>query len=174
MRRLSRVIPYLLFAVVLGLSLYLFVEKYRMGMFRYFDMDEWAYLNWASHMVGGALPYRDFIMQAGPGFIFLLAPLFWLSTSPLFPIFGARVLVLVLFFLLAVVISLLFFVMRKRWTAIFVLFLLVFLPMPADKFLEIRPDTLAFLLVMLGTLLEVFWMKKKPFKPAGTLLFFQD
>ena len=171
MHRLHRIIQYVLFGIVLGISLYLFIEKYRMGMYRYFDMDELAYLNWTAHMVQGALPYRDFAFIAGPGFLFLLAPIFWIQASLLFPLFGGRIVALCIFFLLALVASLLFYVIRRRWTAIFVFFLLVFLPMPADKFLEIRPDTTAVLFAMLGTLLQILWMKKT-FTEKNRLLLF--
>lgn len=171
MHCLRRIIQYVLFGIVLGISVYLFVEKYRMGMFRYFDMDELAYLNWTSHTLQGLLPYRDFSFIAGPGILFLLAPVFWIQSSPLFPLFGGRIVAFCMFFSLAIATSALFYIMRRRWTAIFVVFLLVFLPMPADKFLEIRPDTTAILFVMLGTLFQVLWMQKKDAEKNRLLLF---
>lgn len=171
MYRLQRIIQYLFFGIVLGISVYLFVEKYRMGMFRYFDMDEMAYLNWTAHMVQGALPYKDFSFIVTPGFLFLLAPLFWWGGSLLFPLYGGRIVAFLVFVLLCLVMSILFFIMRKRWTAIFVVFLLVFLPMPADKFIEIRPDTTAILFAMLGTVFQVLWMQHTSAKRTRTFLF---
>jgi hypothetical protein len=173
MKRLPILIQYIVLGIILGISTYLFVEKYRMGMFRYFDMDELAYLNWTAHMVQGSLPYRDFFFVSGPGFLLLLAPIFWIQSSLIAPFFAGRVVAFVVFLLLCLTTGLLFYIMRKRrWTAIFVVFLLVFLPMPADKFLEIRPDTTAILFAMLGTVLQVFWMQKKQTEKGSTLLFF--
>ena len=171
MQRVNRIISFMLVSIILGISVYLFIEKYRMGMFRYFDMDELAYLNWTAHMVQGALPYRDFLMQAGPGFLFLLAPIFWISNSLVVPFFGGRIMAFCVFFLLSIVVSVLFFIMRKRWTAVFIPFLLVFLPMPADKFLEIRPDTTAILFAMMGTVCQILWMKNIDEKKQEIILF---
>ena len=130
---------------------------WRLGMTRYFDVDEFAHLSWAYQMFSGRRPYIDFLFYIPPGFQVFLMPLFLLGGG-VTPILAGRLVQFVLFVVLVEVTMLLFWIMRRSWVAILAGVILAFLPLPFDKFLEIRPDTLAMIFAMLGM---VFQIKKK-------------
>ncbi len=127
---------------------------WRLGIIRYFDADEFAHLSWAYQMLSGRRPYVDFLFYIPPGFQLFLMPLFAFG-SGVTPILVGRVFAFIVFVLLVGVTVLLFWIMRKGWAAILAGVILAFLPLPFDKFLEIRPDTLATLLVMLGMVFQI-------------------
>ncbi|MDP1722097.1 MAG: hypothetical protein Q8L37_02715 [Candidatus Gottesmanbacteria bacterium] len=127
---------------------------FQLGMTRYFDVDEFAHLSWAFQMFSGRRPYVDFLFFFPPGFHLFLMPLFAFGGG-IAPIFAARIVQFGIFVLLVGVTMLLFWLMRRSWTAIVAGVILAFLPMPFDKFLEIRPDTLAVLFAMLGMVFHV-------------------
>jgi len=130
----------------------------RLGLTRYFDVDEFAYLHWAHNIFVGKRPYVDFFYYATPGFIWILSPLygFFSGTGPLL---AGRILAFVSFVGLCTGAGLLFWEMRKSWIAIVAPLVLAFLPMPFDKFIEIRPDTLAFAIAMFGLFFQIRWMR---------------
>lgn len=127
---------------------------YRLGMTRYFDVDEFAHLSWAYQMLSGRKPYVDFLFFFPPGFHVFLMPLFALGGG-VTPILAGRLVQLVTFVVLVGVTMLLFWLMRRSWVAVMAGVFLAFLPLPFDKFLEIRPDTLATLFAMLGMVFQV-------------------
>jgi len=53
----------------------------------------------------------------------------------------------------------LFYLMRRSWFWIVALVILVFLPLPKDKFIEIRPDSPATLLGLLGVIWQIRWWR---------------
>jgi hypothetical protein len=133
--------------------------KYQLAVVRYFDHDEFSYLYWARHMVDGDMPYRDFFAYSAPGFFWFLEPVVSLFHG--FSAFIAgRITMYGIFFSLAIAASALFWEMRKSWIAVFVPLLLVFLPLPSDKFIEIRPDTLAVLFVFIGLWIQIRCMNR--------------
>lgn len=132
---------------------------FRLGMVRYFDVDEFAHLHWASHMAMGKKPYIDFLYFFPPGYQWFLEPLFWVGKG-IAPILAARFVQFVVFVLLVGTTGILFWITRKSlWAAVFTGAILAYLPLPYDKFLEIRPDTLAALLAMLGMVFQIYWMR---------------
>ncbi|MEK9143898.1 MAG: hypothetical protein AAB481_04725 [Patescibacteria group bacterium] len=131
---------------------------YKLGMIRYFDVDEYAHLSWAYQMLSGRRPYVDFLFYIPPGFQVFLMPLFAFGIG-VTPILAGRLVQFVLFVLLVGVTMLLFWMMRRSWVAILAGAFLAFLPLPFDKFLEIRPDTLATLLAMAGMVFQVLALK---------------
>jgi hypothetical protein len=74
---------------------------------------------------------------------------------------ASRGALLVIFALLSVALTLLFWELRRSWIAILIPVVLVFLPMPSDKFIEIRPDTLAMTLFIFGLWLQIRHMNGK-------------
>ncbi len=139
--------------------------RYRMAMTQHFDIDEYAYLHWASHITLGAVPFRDFFYILLPGFIWVLAPLFLIFPPlTLAPIYGARVLEFSIFVFLAAGVGFLFWQLRKSWIALLPALILVFLPMPSIKFMEIRPDTLAMALTVAAMVCLIGYIKQ--WKPA--------
>lgn len=153
-------VPSILTVLIFGVSIYFLYWKFQLGLVRYFDIDEYAYLWWASHMHQGLMPYRDFLFGGTPGFLWFLSPLFAFFHGAT-PLFVGRILIGIVFTALAVVAGVLFWEMRKSWLAVAVPLFLVFLPLPADKFLEIRPDSLSLLFVLFGMLFLVHVMNRK-------------
>jgi len=131
---------------------------YQLGLTRYFDVDEFAHLSWSYQMLSGRKPYVDFLFFFPPGFAVFLMPLFALG-SGVTPIIAGRLVQFGIFVLLVGVTMLLFWLQRRSWVAILAGVFLAFLPLPFDKFLEIRPDTLATLLAMLGMILQILALK---------------
>lgn len=153
------IVPLAISITILLLGIWMWQEKIFLGLHRYFDIDEFAYLYWASHMREGARPYVDFLFYPAPGFFALLVPLVAVSKG-IAVITTVRMAMLVLFGVLSIVGAFLFWEMRKSWTALLFPLFLVFLPLPSDKFLEIRPDTFAMVLFMLGLLLTIRFMNR--------------
>ncbi|MFH0749570.1 MAG: hypothetical protein V1917_01475, partial [Candidatus Gottesmanbacteria bacterium] len=158
-------IPFILTILTLGVGIYFLYWKFQLGLVRYFDIDEFAYLWWTSHMHQGVMPYRDFLFGVTPGFLWFLSPLFAFFHG-VTPMVVGRILMCIVFTSLAVSAGVLFWEMRKSWLAVAVPLFLIFLPLPADKFLEIRPDTLSLLFVLLGMVFLVHVMNRK----AGAFL----
>lgn len=141
-------------ASTLGVLIFFLWWHLRLGLTRYFDVDEFAYLHWAYNVFSGKIPYRDFFFYIPPGFLWFLAPMFAFFGG-VAPILAGRVVAFSVFAALCAVSAILFWQVRKSWVAILAAVFLAFLPIPFDKLLEIRPDTLAMLLVMLGLLFQV-------------------
>lgn len=147
----------LLFGSICLLFVFLF-WRYKLGIVRYFDNDEFMYPNWSYHMLQGVRPYIDFMMFVPPLYLLFLMPIFsfWQGTDPL--IVG-RMLAFIISIMLSGSVMYLFWLIRGSW--IFILAGLFFfaIPMPGDKFLEIRPDNLSLLFFLLGLIFQIKWMK---------------
>lgn len=131
---------------------------WRLGMTRYFDADEFAHLSWAYQMLSGRRPYVDFLFYIPPGFQVFLMPLFLLGGGAT-PILAGRAFAFVVFVLLVGTTMFLFWLMRRSWVAILAGVFLAFLPIPFDKFLEIRPDTLAMVFALVGMVFQILAIK---------------
>lgn len=153
-KRLFEVLEVFLAGLCLAAVGILLIDKLELGIIRYFDADEFAYLHWAHNVFAGRLPYRDFLAYIPPGFFYLLAPLYWFTNGVEILYFG-RVFAYVVFFGLVVSVGMLFWQMRRHTlAAITAGLLLAFIPIPADKFLEVRPDNAAMLLAVLGAIIH--------------------
>lgn len=137
-----------------GLLLLLLWSRLDSSLMRYFDADELAYLHWAHNVFSGHLPYRDFLLYAPPGFLYVLAPMYAFVEGQVV-LFVGRTVAFVLYVMTAGAMSYLFWQVRKSWVAVLAAALFVFLPLPQDKLMEIRPDTLAVLLALLGLICEI-------------------
>lgn len=147
--------------VFMGLLWVVFLfGKAWLGFIRYFDPDEFYYLNWGYHFLTGSRPYFDFFFYATPLYLFVSAGAFIFGHGVI-PVLVARFFSFVIFLLLGVSISFLFWQLRRSWVAIIPGVVLTVLPIPSDKFIEIRPDTLAMLLVVVGLLIQISWFRKK-------------
>lgn len=148
--------------LVIGFCLlaYIIFVRYQLGLTRYFDPDELAYLNWGAHIAVGQQPYVDFMLQTTPGFVWLVSLLFHFA-SGLTPVMWGRVLALVISLVWAGALGYLFWQIRRSWLAILVPIIFLLLPMPGDKLLEIRPDNLAMALFTIGLIFAVSWFKKE-------------
>lgn len=149
--RLVEVFPVILLAI---LFIFLSVWRVRVGLMRFFDVDEFSYLHWAANVARGGLPYRDFFLMVPPGFFWVFGLVVaFAGVGPQVFVAG-RIVTLMIFFVMCGLVASLFGMTRGwRW-AILAAAIFAFLPMPYDKFLEIRPDNLATMLAMAGLVLE--------------------
>lgn len=159
-----------MFLIVTGLAYAAMLwMKLELGLTRYFDADEFAYLHWAHNVFAGRLPYRDFLLYVPPGFLWVVSPLFFFFEGTAVLTAG-RVLAWLIFVGIGIALGLILVSLRGGtgargawgdWKIVFLPgIVLSFLPMPADKFIEIRPDNLALLLSLLGLL---FQLRRRPF-----------
>lgn len=129
-----------------------------LGIHRYLDADELAHLHWASHVAMGKQPFVDFFSFFPPGFWWMFTPIFWIwhGTSV---VIAARVVAFVIFALLCGAVGLVFWILRGSWIYLVAAMILAFLPLPFDKFIEVRPDTVATLVVVVGMIFQIFSLR---------------
>ncbi len=145
-------IEYLIGAVLLG---YLLYWHFRVGMTRFFDVDEFTHLHWAANIARGQKPYIDFFTFFTPGFYFLLTPLFWFfgKTIQLFTM--ARFFSFLVFAGIVGMTGLLYKTVRSKRFFLLPMIILAFLPMPFDKFMEVRPDNVSVLFGLIAIWLQI-------------------
>jgi len=150
--------------IVLSVFLY---WHFQIGITRYFDVDEYAHLHWAAKIWEGKRPYIDYLSFFPPGFHWFLAPIFVNGWGTIQPFITARIIQFGVFAGMCIA-SMFIFWQRRRvlWAAILAGALLAFLPLPFDKYLEVRPDSLATLLTLLAILFQLKWMEKNERKWA--------
>jgi len=141
--------------LVVGIAL-LLSWRIQVGLTRFFDVDEFTHLHWAAAMVHGSKPYIDFFTFFTPGFYWFLAPFFWIFSGSVSLFIAVRVVAIIIFFLMLALIGVLFGMLRNRRYLLIPVILLAFLPMPYDKFLELRPDNLATMLGLAGVVIQVW------------------
>lgn len=166
-KQVTRHIPLFLALMLIFATVIFLWWHLQLGLRRYFDADEFAYFHWARQMLTGKRPYIDFLLYVPAGFVFFLMPTFAAATGPT-PLLIGRMLQFIVFFGTVGMVSLLFWEVRKSYLALFAGMILAFLPMPFDKLIEVRPDNLATLLVLIGIYLEVRYLKTKK-KSVGFL-----
>lgn len=142
------------------MTVYLAINRVQLALVRYFDPDELQYVSWAYQEFIGKKPFVDYVQFTTRGFMWVYGLLFhfWSGVNLLL---AGRMLSVSLFFLLILTTTYLFWLMRKSWLAVIIPLLFLFLPMPSDKLFEIRPDVLATLLAVLGTVGQVLWMTRE-------------
>ena len=139
---------------------YFWLQHYRLSIVRYFDMDEFMYPHWAHNIFIGSLPYRDFFVIVPPVYLLFLVPTFWFFH-------GSQALVAdrILSYGVAVGMGLslgaLFYQLRRSWIAVAAPLVLALLPLPQDKFMEIRPDNLAIVFVISGFAVLIAGLRTK-------------
>lgn len=148
--------------IILGvLLLFLLYWRWRVGLTRFFDVDEFSYLHWAANFARGERPYTDFFLFITPGFLWFFAPLIKLFSFQASVFLAARVVSFILFLGILGLLTILFGTTRGWKWALIPAILLSFLPMPYDKFFEVRPDNLATILAFGGMVLEVLALRQK-------------
>ncbi|MBI5613626.1 hypothetical protein HY947_01770 [Candidatus Gottesmanbacteria bacterium] len=148
----------ILLAVIL---LFLLSFRVDIGLHRFFDADEFTHVSLAMQVLHGQKPYLDFMTFFTPLYSwFLSIPFRFLASSVDVFIMG-RIVSLGVFFTLLGVLTVLYGVMRGWKYALLPAIILTFLPLPYDKFTEIRPDTLSALLGFSGILFLVLAMKQE-------------
>jgi hypothetical protein len=161
LKKFSRNIPIILFFGSLILLCIIFYWRFRIGIVRYFDSDEFMYPNWAYHTMIGNQPYLDFMLLVTPLFVITLIPVFWFFHGS-----DVMTILRIMMFVLTIANSLtlvwLFYEARKSWVAITAAIFFIVLPMPLiDKLLEIRPENLSILFLLLGLIFQIRFMNRK-------------
>jgi hypothetical protein len=157
----------LLFTFSLSLLYYL-RWHWQLGLIRYFDVDEYAHLHWAAQILMGKKPYIDFLTFFPPGFAWFLTPAILAGWGTAQPFITARVMMFLVFMGICATSGLIFWQLRKSvWGAVAAAMFLAFLPMPFDKYLEIRPDNLATLLILIAVYFQIIWMDGDPVALLG-------
>jgi len=143
----------------LSVAVYFSYYRYKLGLVRFFDSDELAYLSWTAHLLAGYVPYKDFLFFLTPGYLFFLIPSF-IGVGHSETIFEtARFSSWIVSLGAALAVTLVAWQYRRRgWTALIAGLLFLFIPLPSNKVIEIRPDTLCFFFVMLGVAVQLGWM----------------
>jgi hypothetical protein len=155
----AKIISLILLTVSILLSLVYLYWHWKLGLTRYFDVDEYAHLHWATQMLLGKKPYVDFLTFFPPGFAWFLTPALFLGWGTIQPFITARVMTFFVFVGMGLTSALIFHKLRRSlWGAIMVVAILSFLPMPFDKYLEVRPDNLATLLILIAVYTQICWM----------------
>lgn len=153
----KRIIIFFLGISTILVTFIIWYSRFNLGLIRYFDPDEMLYPNWTAHLLMGNLPYVDFMMIVTPLYLLFNIPffLYWHGSDPLII---SRIASFILTAALGISLSLLFYRVRKSWLALLVPLTISILPMPSDKFLEIRPDTLAVTFFIIGLIFQIDWM----------------
>lgn len=152
-----RLVPYVILIIALVMLL---SWHWRAGIARFLDADEFSYLHWSAQVARGQIPYRDFFLIIPPGFMVIFAPLFWMFKTP--DVFlAARVIHFFIFVGTAGLLSVLFGITRGWKWSLLPAVLLAFLPMPFDKFFEVRPDNLSTFFALGGLVCQVLAMNNR-------------
>lgn len=149
--------------IEIGLLVFFVYWKYRLGITRYFDIDEYAHLHWAFNFFSGVKPYSQFLYFFPPLYLLILYPLFMIAGKTFFLLTLARFQAFTFFLFLLFVLFLLVRKVRGVKTALLSVVILSFLPIPADKLLEIRPDTISTAIAILGMLFLIYSFEKKKY-----------
>jgi hypothetical protein len=156
---MRKYLPFILVGVSVVLGAIFLWWHFKLGMTRYFDADEYAHMHWTAQILMGKRPFVDFLTFFPPGFAWFLSLSFLGVWGTVQPFLNARLMMFFLFAATAGVAALLFWGQRKNLLgAILVVVFVSFLPMPFDKYLEIRPDLLATFVILLATFFQVKWM----------------
>ncbi len=149
--------------VEVGLLVLFVYWKYRLGITRYFDIDEYAHLHWAFNFFSGVKPYSQFLYFFPPLYLLILYPLFVVAGKTFFLLTLARFQAFTFFLFLLITLFLLVRKVRGAKTALLSVVILSFLPIPADKLLEIRPDTISTAIAVLGMLFFIYSLEKNKY-----------
>jgi hypothetical protein len=144
-----------------GLLVYLLWWRWQVSTIRFFDVDEFSYMHWTAQVARGEHMYTDFFSYFTPGFMWFFAPVFWIYGVSAHVFAAGRVLSFVIFLSILGSVSYLWGITRGWKWALLPVVILAVLPMPYDKFLEIRPDNLATLLAIIGVIGEIRGIREK-------------
>lgn len=151
---------FLLLAILLAFLLY---WRWQISLVRFFDIDEFSYMHWAAQVAHGQRQYVDFLSYFTPGFFWVFAPIFWIMGKTAQVFIAGRVVSFIVFLSILSALSYLWKITRNVKWAVLPAIILAFLPMPYDKLLEIRPDNLSALFMLLGVIGEIRAMQTKKY-----------
>ncbi len=147
--------------LLISVLMYLLYWSFQVSQTRFFDVDEFSYMHWTAAVARGEHMYTDFFSYFTPGFMWVFAPIFWIYGMSVNVFSAARVVSYVIFLGILGSLGYLWGETRGWKWALLPAIILAFLPMPYDKFLEIRPDNLATLLALVGVIGEIRGIREK-------------
>jgi hypothetical protein len=139
----------LIFLELVALIFFL-IWHYRLGITRYFDVDEYAHLHWGYSLSIGEKPYTGFFYIFPPFFLYPIAAIFKIFGRTAEALIAGRVFIWMIFLATSFFLVLLGTKMRNLKTGILAAIVFAFIPLPTDKLLEIRPDLPALLFSLVG------------------------
>lgn len=158
--------------ILLGIGIIvLILLRIEVATQRFFDVDEFTHLHWAAQIFMGDKPYLDFFTFFPPGYHWMLQPLFVLFRDSASIFVVGRFLSVIAFFGILVVTAIFFARLRSVKYALLPVFILAFLPMPYDKYFEIRPDTWSSLFGFIGVLLLSYGWRESVMKRKKIIFF---
>lgn len=137
----------ILTVVALGILLW---WRLQVSFVRLYDVDEFAYLHWAKNVWEGSVPIIDFFSYTTPGYL-LVYQFFFAFGREFTPLVLGRMTSFFLYLSICWALGILFvrlYGQNRRFQYFLPALMLTALPLPADKFIEIRPDILAFAIVL--------------------------
>ncbi len=162
---LRRRIAYLTLIIIAGLLLY---DRYNLGQVRFLDLDEYAHLHWSFNVFSGLTPYKDFFYIFTPFYLYLIAPLLLITGKTFNYVLAARATSFIIFLVGVVFLYLIAKQQRGVLFGLFTALMFIYLPLPEDKWIEIRPDGLGAVLALIG----IYFFLKKGFFFSGIFLSF--
>lgn len=150
-----------IFFIIAILTVILVYWRLKYGLYRYYDIDEFAYLHWAHNLISGLHPYVDFFYFLPPFYLYFVSLFFHFVTRTSFILMLQRIASFGIYVLSGGTLFLIIKKMSSSKTAILSLFFFAFLPMPLDKWIEVRPDGLATLLALLGVYFLILYLQKR-------------
>jgi hypothetical protein len=156
-QKILTIIPkWCIYLVFLIITAVFFIWRYKYGLQRYFDIDEFAHLHWAHNAFIGQRPYTDFFYFFPPVYLYLLSTVFLFVGKSVAILIVSRQIAFVISLLCCITLFLLVREIRDTKTALITSAVFAFLPIPVDKWIETRPDTVAVLFTLLGILFLIY------------------
>lgn len=154
-KRIPGIVRILLIGVIIAVTGLLLWDKLQLGIHRYFDADELAYLHWGHNAYAGRIPYKDFLAYIPPAFYYVVSVFYFFTDTAEILLIG-RIFSFAVFCGITLSLIYIFWQVRRNVIAALVAgTLLAFIPIPADKFIEIRPDNLAMLMALVATICHI-------------------
>lgn len=161
-------LEFLIGSALLGFLLY---WHFKTGMTRFFDVDEFTHLHWAANIARGQKPYIDFFTFFTPGFYWILTPLFWVFGKSTALFIASRIFAFVIFTGIVALTGIIYRTVRSKRFFLIPMILLAFLPMPFDKFIEVRPDNISVVFGLLGIMFQIYATERIHPNKTGTYWF---
>lgn len=144
-----------------GVLAYLLLWRFQVSRTRFFDVDEFSYMHWTATIARGEHMYTDFFSYFTPGFMWIFTPIYWIYGVSVQVFTAARTLSFFIFLGILGSVGYLFGITRGWKWALLPVVILAFLPVPYDKFLEIRPDNISIMLGVIGVIGEIRAIREK-------------
>ena len=159
--KISKIVNYTVIFLEIVILIIFLIWRFKLGITRYFDIDEFAHLHWGYSLFIGERPYTDFFYLFPPFFLYVISSLIAVWGRSVTMLLSARILIFTASAGSAFIILQLGKKMRSLSFGLLAAIVFIFLPLPSDKLLEIRPDNIAIFLALLGLYLFILGEEKQ-------------